>query len=499
MSEMSAEKFAQRAYEVGLVDSQQMDGVWSELGTHNVSLDELINVMVRRELITNFQKDRMLKGERVGYFYGKYKPLYMIGAGSFARVYRAVDTQSGRVVALKVLRKRHRDNVAEFEQFLREGKMGAKLRHFNVVPIYEVEGDPKAPFMVMEFVEGQTLREMMRVRKVLDPLTAMKIMLDVMVGLTYALEEHGITHRDLKLSNVLITSKGRAKLVDFGLAALQGASDAELADTPNARAIDYATLERGTGVRKDDRRSDLFFCGCILYHMLCGEPALYETKDRIQRLNITRFREIVPLSERRKGIPAPVLQFVNRAMEMDPEKRYQTPRQMAADCKRVIDFLEGKIKDVDDPGAGDGAAKKRVDNHAPDVPDGEQWTLLIVESHTGMQNLLRERLKRRGYRVLIIADPGRAIARFEDNVNAANCVVFCTTELERQAVDAFNRFGELPATKNIPAILMLDAEQIHLGKGAANLADHRVVLAAPKLRQLRAVLLKLLAQPAREG
>lgn len=486
MSEVSAEQFAQRAYEVGLLDNHQLDGVWGELGSREVSLEQLTSVLVRRELLTNFQAERIIKGDRVGYFYGKYKPLYMIGAGSFARVYRAVNVDSGRVVALKVLRKRHRDNIAEFEQFLREGKMGAALRHFNVVPIYDVDGDPKAPYMVMEFVEGQTLREMMRTRKQLDAITAMKIMLDILVGLAYALEDHGVTHRDLKLSNVLITSKGRAKLVDFGLAALQGNTDAEIADTPNARAIDYATLERGTNVRKDDRRSDLFFCGCILYHMLSGAPALFETKDRIQRLNISRFREITPLNELVKDVPPAVTNIVYRAMEMDPEKRYQSPRQMATECKRVIDILEGRIA----PEESQKAAK--VDNHAPDVPDGEDWTLMIVESHSGMQNLLRDRLKRRGYRVLIIADPGRAISRFEDKHNAANCVVFCTTDLEDQAVEAFNRFGEADSTKNVPAILMLDAEQTHLAKDAEHVNDHRVILAAPKLRHLRATLLKLL-------
>lgn len=492
MAEMTADKFAQRVFEVGLLDSYQLESVWSELGSQEVSLDELTSVLIRQGLLTSFQTDRIIKGERVGFFYGKYKPLYMIGAGSFARVYRAVDTVSGRVVAVKVLRKRHRDNVAEFEQFLREGRVGAGLRHINVVPIYEVDGNPKSPFMVMEFVEGQTLREMLQVRKQLDPLTAMKILSDVITGLVYAYEEHGITHRDMKLSNVLITSKGRAKLVDFGLAALQGNTDDEIADTPNARAIDYATLERGTHVRKDDRRSDLFFCGCMLYHILCGIPPLFETKDRLQRLNISRFREIVPLHERIENIPLVVLQIVAKAMEMDPVRRYQSPGEMMVEVKRGVIQLEEKAAMPTDQ---DTANDRKVDNHAPDVPDGVERTLMLVESHTGMQNLLRDRLKRRGYRVLIFADPSRAIARFDDNAQAADCVVFCTTDLEREAVKAFNLFGQQEQTKNVPAILILDNEQSHLAEEAEQ-GDHRVVLAAPKLRQLRATLLKLLAQPA---
>ncbi len=125
----------------------------------------------------------------------------------------------------------------------------------------------------------------------------MKIIRDVCSALQYA-EDLGISHRDMKLSNVLVGSDGKAKLVDFGLAALADRNNPDqLADCPNARAIDYAALERGTGVRKDDPRSDLYFAGIMLYHMLSGKPPLTETRDRIQRLNVTRFTQIRPIHE----------------------------------------------------------------------------------------------------------------------------------------------------------------------------------------------------------
>src|SRR5829696_7522724 len=108
MSTMTAEKFAQRCFECGLIDTRQLDSVWGELGTNEVSLDTVKGVMLRKELITNFQADHVIKGERIGYFYGKYKVLYLIGVGSFARVYRAVHVDTNKVVAVKVLRKRHR-------------------------------------------------------------------------------------------------------------------------------------------------------------------------------------------------------------------------------------------------------------------------------------------------------------------------------------------------------------------------------------------------------
>jgi eukaryotic-like serine/threonine-protein kinase len=513
MSILSAEKFAQRVFEVGLIDNRQLDSVWAELGTREVPLDVITSAMVRRELITNFQVDRILRGERIGYFYGKYKVLYLIGAGTFARVYRAVHTETGRVVAVKVLRKRHRENPVEYEQFLREGRMGSELRHVNIVPIYEVNGDPRAPYMVMEFVEGQTLREMIKIRKKLDVKTSLRIISDVVSALAYA-SEKGITHRDLKLSNVLISSSGRAKLVDFGLAAAARDNDADLADCPNARAIDYAALERGTGVRKDDVRSDLFFVGCILYHILSGHAPLSDSKDRLQRLNVSRFREIPSLNSVEPGLPHFVVAIVNRAIEVDPTKRYQSAVEFLREVQSAQQRLQlmeaelaaGNVSPAGvDKNAGGSAAIEPSGGafgatlnpeRAPDEPlEGESRTLLVVEASAALQDVFRDRLKKRGYRVLIISDPDRAVARLESDPSVADCLIFSASELEEQAVAAFNRLGEENTTASVPAILVLDQKQAALAADAKELA-HRIVLVGPKMGELRAALVRLINQPS---
>jgi serine/threonine-protein kinase len=144
-------------------------------------------------------------------------------------------------------------------QFMREGKLGLMLRHPNIVPIYDVAADGKANYLVMEFIEGYNLRDLVKIRAKIEPLQATQLMMGMVEGLRYAFE-HGLTHRDLKLNNVLVTSSLQAKLVDFGLAALddnfgEGRDD----DMPNTRTIDYAALERASGVRKDDTRSDIYF------------------------------------------------------------------------------------------------------------------------------------------------------------------------------------------------------------------------------------------------
>ena len=219
MADLTAEKFAQRAFDCDLVDAHQLESIWGELGSRDVPLEQFTGLMVRRELLTNFQVDRIVDGKRDGYFYGNYKVLYMVGAGTFARVYRALHRDTKRDRAVKVLRKRYADDQVTTEQFLREARMVMPLRHPNIVPVYEVLEEHHRPFMVMDFIEGQNLRDFIKVRKQLELGVALRLIGDVLAGLHYALGK-GVTHRDMKLSNVLISSHGRAKLVDFGLAAI---------------------------------------------------------------------------------------------------------------------------------------------------------------------------------------------------------------------------------------------------------------------------------------
>ncbi len=489
MSDLTPQQFAQRISDFGLAERREVDQAMSELGVGDHSLDEMIKVMQGRGLVTTLQTDKILKGDRHGYFYGPYKIQYLIGAGTFARVYRA--EKEGKVFAVKVLRKRFRDEVKELEQFLREGRMGLRLRHPNIVSIIDVIPDTRNPFLVMEFVEGQTLRELVKVRGSLPADLSLRLMYEISSGLAHA-ASLGIAHRDLKLSNVLISSEGKAKLVDFGLAALSDRNNPEkMADCPNARAIDYAALERGTGVRKDDPRSDVYFAGNMLYHMLAGTPALTETRDRLQRLNVSRFQEIVPLHERIPDVPSVANQVVQRAMEFNPEKRIQSAAALQAETKKAIELLEAgptSRREADFKTS----SEYQEDDEGP-TNEGEGYIVMLVESKAGMQNAVRDRLKSRGYRVLVISDPNRALARFTaDEDPPADCVIFSAAELGGLALEAFNKFASDEHTCTIPAILFADKRQAQIIQGARR-GGNRKLLALPlKVRELRAALMQLL-------
>lgn len=492
--EFTPRTLTQRCIDLELATPAQIDRLWGELRTDQVSLEEVKTLLLRKGIVTNFQLERLLTGERLGYYYGPYKVLYMIGAGTFARVFRAVHRETGKVVAVKVLRRRHRDQVAQIEQFLREGRMGLELRHPNIVTIYDIVNDPRAPYLVMEFVEGETLREILKIRGMFEPVHALRIMHDICSGLDFAFNK-GITHRDLKLSNVLVHSSGRCKLVDFGLAALADTSSPEaIADCPSARAIDYAALERGTAVRKGDHRSDIYFVGCIFYNIVSGRAPLVETRDRLMRLNVTRFVEIPALNEVMPGLPDTIYAICHKAMEFSPEKRYQNPGQLLSDVDSAMKKLQREMENADAPkdSARDSSVSSAEAVEVEDVLEGQGKTVLVVENRAELQDLLREKLKKRGYRVLVYGDPERALAKFSpDEANPANCLVLSATNLGNEALDAFNRFASDEHTKHIPAILLVDPKQQHIIRGA-NTSDRHVLIPMPlKVRELREALVHL--------
>jgi serine/threonine-protein kinase len=294
----------------------------------------------------------------------------------------------------------------------------------------------------------------------------------------------------MKLSNVLVASSGRAKLVDFGLATIAETDDKFLTAAPNARSIDYVALERGTGVRKNDHRSDIYFAGCMFYHMLSGKAPLLETRDRLQRMNVSRFGEVKPINAIDPDLPVPIVSIVNHAMCLDPEARYQDPNEMLSDLKRAKLVLE---KGEERAAAAASESGESDQPMAPSDMEGIGRTILVVESGIEMQNVLRGQLKKRGYKVLITNDPARAIQRFEDEIRVADCAIFSAQDLGDQAVAAFNRLGASEQTSSTPAILLVDSRHKGLIE-AAQTAEHRVLLPMPlKIKELRAALSKLLS------
>lgn len=467
----TAEDLAQGAIDVGILTDAQLQSVWSELGSTNVPMSELAQALVRKGLLTNYQLDRVQRGLRDGYIYGDYRVLYCVGSGTFARVFRAVNETTGEIHAVKVLRARHNGTqLADF--FRREGELGKKLVHPNIVPIRDVVSKNGVHYLVMDFIEGQNLRDLYKVRKKLEWGHACSILSDILAGLHYAFQQ-GVTHRDLKMSNVLFAADQTSKLIDFGLAALDGVAGD---DAGVDRTVEYAALEKATGVRKDDTRSDIYFAGYMLHQMLSGVASLPEGRNRAQRFSKEVFKEIKPIMELAPETPMPLAMVISKALELDPEKRYQSPGDMLSELKLGVRRAKG---------AAETTGERSTDEMEGYDADGKQRRIMIVESDIKRQDLLRELFKRNGYRVLVATDGSRALDRFIGDPNAADVVVFCGATLGANAVRAFNQFGEEKATAGVPAVLLLEEVQSKWAT-AANTGDHRGIITMPvKLRRLR--------------
>ena len=492
--QLSAEQLAQRIYDCGLMSTKALEESLGVAGGRGrASFNDFIMSLLEREELTNWQISRVVDGQRRGFFYGKWKILYLIGAGTFARVYRAAHVDSGDIKAVKVLRQRYSNDMDTRESFLREARMVMKLRHPNIVPIYEVEEAKNRIYMVMDFVEGQNLREYVKAHKKIGYLTSLNIVRDVCSGLAYAAEQK-VYHRDMKLSNVLLSSKGQAKLVDFGLATVGG--DSGDGEKGGPRSIDYAGLERCTNVRRNDTRSDLFFVGCMLYQMVSGVPPLLETRERMKRLAAARYKDVKPVTMHEPTLPHRIVVLINRLMEIDPEKRIQTAAETLRETEGAIAAIKkGDLKRYD----AELSAKEAADynaNNAKKALEGEGKTVLLIESNVKVQDSLRQRLKDIGYRVLITGNPERGLSRFDDldpaEDSPADCVMIGCAGLGVEGIRAFETFVKGEFTSKMPGILIV-TEKVEKHSRAEWFNSHRKKLFMPvKFKHVRNALRELL-------
>ncbi len=493
MSDPNFEDIIQRAQSVGILTPGQVNDIWAEIGTRDVDADQFLRAALRRGFLTNYQIDRLVAGDSVGYFFGPYKALYMVGAGTFARVFRSVHRESGDVCAVKVLRARFSDNAAFINHFLNEAKIVSKLTHPNIVPVRGADSSGFLHFMAMDFVEGQTLREFLKIRKKVEAKTVAQIGIDVCSGLEYALRSQKLPHRDLKLSNVMLSSDGQSRIVDFGLASIaQEKGGEEIPFLRNQQSIDYIALEKASGAPKMDPRSDLYFLGCMMYHLISGQSPFVETKDRAKRMDRNRFFNVKPVQTVEQGIPGAFSFIVNKALMVNAEQRYQSPTEMLVD-------LRGVLKRLESGGGDESAATLRHDGLNALREDREERmqkltkpTIMVVDASPKMRQGLEKLMMQLGYDVVSIAEPDEIMNKFRENDLVAQCIVFNAQSLGMRAVRGFNDFAQHRGLKDVAAILLLDASQADWAENVTP-QHHRVALTMPvTVRQFREAMTWLL-------
>ncbi len=270
-------------------------------------------------------------------FANRYQAGDVIGRGTMSEVYRGQDKLVGRDVAVKVLRADLARDPSFQARFRREAKTAAALNHPAIVAVYDTGERESAagpiPFIVMEYVAGQTLQDELKGRPQLSARRSLEIAGEICAALDFS-HRHGVVHRDIKPANVMIARDGEVKVMDFGVARQEGEGPGNTTATAVIGSAHYISPEQARG-GTGDARSDLYATGCVLYEMLCGAPPF---TDRSALAVASRhIREAPrPPSEVRPGLPREIDAIVLKSLSKNPVNRYQTAAEMRADLTRVL-------------------------------------------------------------------------------------------------------------------------------------------------------------------
>jgi serine/threonine protein kinase/beta-lactam-binding protein with PASTA domain len=267
---------------------------------------------------------------------GRYRIEARIARGGMATVYRALDTRLDRVVALKVMHQLFAENDQFVARFIREAKLAARLSHPNVVAVYDQGDDGGYVFLAMEYVQGRTLRDLLRERTRLTPGEALSVLEPVLAALSAA-HAAGLVHRDVKPENVLLADDGRVKVADFGLARAAANLEATSATTLIGTVAYLSPEQVIRGIA--DERSDVYSAGVVLFEMLTGRPP-YDGETAVSVALKHAHEDVPPPSSLVSGIPSSVDALVARATARDADRR---PHDAGAFLAEVVRERAGLV------------------------------------------------------------------------------------------------------------------------------------------------------------
>ncbi|MGA8283231.1 MAG: protein kinase [Candidatus Sulfotelmatobacter sp.] len=270
-----------------------------------------------------------------GQVIGHYRVLEKIGSGAMGEVFRARDERLGRDVALKLIRPASSDNPDHLRRFELEARAAAALNHPNIVAIYDVGFNNGTPYIVCELLEGSTLRKRLA-EGALPVGIALDYALQIVQGLIAA-HDRRIVHRDLKPENLFVTTDGRVKILDFGVAKLQSAPEDSERSVEELTTVTRSGAVIGTVAymspeqlrsKRVDHRSDIFSVGAILYEMLAGRRA-FRGETEVDTMTAVLLENPPEIDLEQVRVPESVLQIVRHCLEKEPENRFQSARDLA--------------------------------------------------------------------------------------------------------------------------------------------------------------------------
>ena len=394
---------------------------------------------------------------------GQYKILERVGAGGMGEVYRARDTRLGRTVAIKVLPPAVAGDADRRERFLREARAAAALSHPNIAALYEVGEDQGHLFLAFEFVPGETLRQAIGGRP-MNPMYAVDLAIQIADALADAHAE-GIVHRDIKPDNIIVTPKGRAKILDFGLATwTAGGAEREHAvghATVMATAVGtalgtvaYMSPEQALGERVD-QRTDIFSLGIVLFEMVTGRLPFNGPTPTAVSLQIVQTAPPAP-SALNPALPREADAIVLKALAKSLDQRYESAATLAAELRSLAAVLEVRAAAAEmkgQPGLLTAAARQRI-------PWGRVAVVLLLLAAAAVAWRERDRIVR-VWRHTLGPPPAPVIAVIPFDTDPGE-----TFFADGLADDLITRLGQTPGLK----VIGRSATRTYRGRSPADVA-----------------------------
>jgi eukaryotic-like serine/threonine-protein kinase len=348
MLEPTATRFYQAALQSGLADAPALLTCWDAIPADKRVAEHIDRRFARQAVqsgvLTLWQAQQLIAGRSTGFKIDRYTLLELIGQGGMGRVYLAKDTRLNRRVALKILSPERVNNPRAIARFHREALVGAQLQHENLVRIYD-EGESNGKcYLVMEYIEGKNIGQMIAENGPIPPAIAARLARQVALGLEHA-QRKGLIHRDVNPYNILVNHDGAAKLTDLGLAIDLAESERVTRDGATVGTFDYVSPEQARHSHSVDTRSDIYSLGCTFYHMLAGQVP-FPSASLPEKLFGHQAREPEPLTNLAPGVPAALAAVVSRTMRKKPDDRYATPLELAQALEPFADETAAIIAEL---------------------------------------------------------------------------------------------------------------------------------------------------------